>query len=249
MSSGPSPNEIIYGFQPVREALRHRPQQIVRVLIAAAPGKRRREIEDLAARHRLRVEHVAEPALRSFGGAAVHNGFVIEARAMPADQAGGDPNLVVVVEDVQDPRNLGALLRVCECAGVGRVIVRDRGSSPITAAVMKTAAGAVEYVNIERVPNTAAAIESLKQAGFWVYGAAAEGETVWDVDLVGPVALVIGGEAKGLRRRTRETCDRLVALPVRGRIGSLNLATAASALLYEALRQRQAAGNRNGRPE
>lgn len=239
MASGPSRDELIYGFQPVREVLRHRPQQIVRVLIAAAPGKRRREIESLAVRHRIPVEHVAERALREYGSAAVHNGFVIEARARPADQTGGDPNLVVIVEDVQDPRNLGALLRVCECAGVGRVIVRDRGSSPITAAVAKTAAGAVEYVNVERVPNSAAAIASLKQAGFWVYGAAAEGETVWDVDLAGQVALVIGGEANGLRRRTRETCDRLVALPVRGRIGSLNLATAASALLYEALRQRR----------
>ena len=243
MARGPSPNDVIYGFQPVRETLRHRPQQVVRLLIAAAPGKRRREIESLAARHRIAVETVAERALRAYGGAAVHNGFVLEARPAPAGASGGDPDLVVVAEDVQDPRNLGALLRVCECAGVGRVLVRDRGSAPITAAVAKTAAGAVEYVDVERVPNTAAALAALKQAGFWIYGAAAEGETVWDVDLTGKVALVIGGEADGLRRRTRETCDRLVALPIRGRIGSLNLATAASALLYEALRQRRAGGD------
>ena len=240
MASGPSSHDIVYGFQPAREVLRHRPQHVTRVLIAAAPGKRRREIEALSARHRLPVEIVAEGTLREYGGAAVHNGFVLEVRAAVSPANGGDPELVVVVEDVQDPRNLGALLRVCECTGVGRVIVRDRGSAPITPAVAKTAAGAAEYVNIERVTNTANALGALKQAGFWIYGAAAEGETVWEVDLTGKVALVIGGEANGLRKRSRDTCDRLVALPLYGRIGSLNLATAASGLLYEALRQRRA---------
>lgn len=230
----------IYGFQPVREVLRHRPQDVVRVRVAAAPGKRRREIEALCARHRVASESVAERILRSIGPAAVHNGFVAEVRpGTAAGAGGGDPDLVVVAEDVQDPRNLGALLRVCECAGVGRVIIRDRGTAPITPAVVKTAAGAAEYLSVERVVNTAAALDELKQAGYWVYGAAAEGETVWDVDLEGKVALVIGGEADGLRQRTRTLCDRLVALPVRGRIASLNLATAASALLYEALRQRR----------
>lgn len=230
---------FIYGFHPVRESLRHRPQRLVRVLHAAAPGKRRQMIESLAARHRIPVVAVAERDLRAFAGAAVHNGFVAELVSAPVPTESGDPHLVVVAEDVQDPRNLGALLRVCEGAGVGRVLIRDRGSAPITATVAKTAAGATAYLDVERIPNTAAALDRLKADGFWIYGAAAEGETVWDVELTGKVVLVVGGESKGLRRRTREVCDRLLAVPMRGRIDSLNLSTAMAALLYEALRQRR----------
>jgi len=230
----------IYGFQPVREALRHRPQRVVRVRITAAPGHRRQEIEALCARHGVATGGLAANDRTRVDATAVHNGFVAEVRPMAAAPRAGDPELVVIAEDIQDPRNLGALLRVCECAGVGRVLIRDRGSAPISPAASKTAAGAVEWLEIQRVTNTAMELERLKKDGYWVYGAAPEGQLVWDVDLKGRVVLVIGGEARGLRRRTRTLCDRLVALPVRGHIASLNLATAASALLYESLRQRRA---------
>ncbi|HEX5757896.1 MAG TPA: RNA methyltransferase [Thermoanaerobaculia bacterium] len=150
----------------------------------------------------------------------------------------------MLVEDVQDPRNLGALLRVCEGAGVGRVLVRDRGSAPLTPAVVKTAAGAAEWLAVERIVNPAQSLEALKAEGFWVYGAAQGGEAPWNVDLTGKVVLCLGGEERGLRARTRGLCDRLVGLPMRGRLESLNLATAAAALLYEAVRQRTVAGDR-----
>ena len=148
------------------------------------------------------------------------------------------PSLVVLVEDVQDPRNLGALLRVCEGAGVGRVLIRDRGAAPLSPAAAGAAAGAVDWLHVERITNSAREIERLKQDGFWVYGADAAGEPPWTVDLSGPVVVCIGGEARGLRRRTRSLCDGLLGLPMRGRVESLNLSTAAAALLYEAVRQR-----------
>jgi 23S rRNA (guanosine2251-2'-O)-methyltransferase len=240
---------LIYGFHPVREALRHRPHELARVWVAAGRGGgRRREIEALCRRGGVELAEVPDSELARLGGPA-HNGFAAEARAAslaataPAASAkraapGPDPALVVLVEDVQDPRNLGALLRVCEGAGVARVLVRDRGSAPISPAVVKTSAGAAEWLPVERIANTAQAVASFQRQGFWVYGVAAGGDPAWEVDLTGPLVLCFGGEEKGLRHRTREVCDRLVGLPMRGRVESLNLATAAAAVLYEAVRQR-----------
>jgi 23S rRNA (guanosine2251-2'-O)-methyltransferase len=231
---------LLYGYHPVREALRHRPHEVERVLVAAGrSGRRRDELEELCRRHRVRLEAAPERALAELAGPA-HNGFAAEVRATarPVGVAAADQDLLVLVEDVQDPRNLGALLRVCEGAGVGRVLIRDRGSAPLTPTVAKTSAGASEWLAVERIVNPAQEIERLKRGGFWVYGAAQDGEPPWNVDLTGRVVLCLGGEEKGLRARTRGLCDRLVGLPMRGRVDSLNLATAAAALLYEAVRQR-----------
>jgi 23S rRNA (guanosine2251-2'-O)-methyltransferase len=205
-------------------------------------GARRREVEELCRRHRLRLVEISEGDLTARLGADLgsHNGFAaeVEATALDAVVSAGDPDLVVLVEDVQDPRNLGALLRVCEGAGVGRVLVRDRGSTPFTSTVMRTSAGASEHLDLERVTNSARQIETLQGEGFWSFGADAAGVAPWEVDLSGKVLLCLGGEEKGLRQRTRGLCDHLVGLPMRGRVESLNLATAAAALLYEAVRQR-----------
>lgn len=212
------------------------------MLVAGGRGGRRRdEIEELCRRHRVAVEALPERALAALAGPA-HNGFAAEVREGAGEAPGADPDLLVLVEDVQDPRNLGALLRVCEGAGVGRVLVRDRGSAPLTPAVVKTAAGAAEWQAVERIVNPGQSLERLKAQGFWVYGAAEGGEAPWNVDLTGKVVMCLGGEEKGLRSRTRQLCDRLVGLPMRGRVESLNLATAAAALLYEAVRQRTVAG-------
>jgi 23S rRNA (guanosine2251-2'-O)-methyltransferase len=232
----------IWGFHPVREALRRRPHEI-EVLWAAGRrgGPRRAELEGLARRHGIRVEEVPAAKLAELagGGEAVHNGLAARVSGAESPTApSGDPDLVALVEDVQDPRNFGALLRVCEGAGVGRVLVRDRGSAPMTPTVVKSSAGAAEWLAVERIPNSAAELDRLKGEGFWVYGADAAGEPVWEVDLRGKVVFCFGGEAKGLRRLTRERCDKLIALPMRGRVQSLNLATAAAAILYEAIRQR-----------
>jgi 23S rRNA (guanosine2251-2'-O)-methyltransferase len=230
----------LYGYHPVREALRHRPHELARVLLASGRGGRRREeVEELCRRHRVPLEVVPERELARIAGPA-HNGMAAEVKETAArrEAEGGDPGLVVLLEDVQDPRNLGALLRVCEGAGVGRVLIRDRGSAPVSPTVAKTSAGASEWLAVERIGNAAAAIEALKAEGFWVYGTDAAGDPPWEVDLTGKVALCFGGEEKGLRALTRERCDRLIGLPMRGKVESLNLATAAAAVLYEAVRQR-----------
>ena len=231
---------FLYGYHPVREALRHRPHEIARVLVSAArAGRRREEIEEACRRHRVPFVVVPERALADLAGPA-HNGMAAEVRegaASPA-AAGADAELVVLLEDVQDPRNLGAVLRVCEGAGVGRVMIRDRGAAPVSPTVAKTSAGATEWLEIERVTNSAVEIERLKQAGFWVYGTDPAGDPPWQVDLSGKVVLCFGGEEKGLRARTRQLCDRTIGLPMRGRVGSLNIATSAAAVLYEAVRQR-----------
>ena len=233
-------DELIYGFHPVREALRRRPHEVRRVLIAVRPGKRRSEIETLCRRRGLAIEHASMGHLAELAASSNHNGFGAWCRQAEQRLLSGDPDLQVLVEDVQDPRNLGALLRVCEGAGASRVLIRDRGSAPLSATVVKTSAGAAEWLELERVVNSAREIKRAQDEGFWVYGSDASGDPPWDVDLTGKVLLCLGGEQDGLRAQTRKLCDRLVGLPMRGRIESLNLATAAAALLYEAVRQRVA---------
>lgn len=243
--------DFIFGFHPVRELLRHRPGDVEEVWCAAKPGKRRAGVEELCARHGIAMNIVAADRIALRGGGqhhGQHNGFgaVVRLAEEPAKQTVVDPGFVVLAEDLQDPRNLGALLRVCESAGVARVLIRDRGSAPLTPVAVKTSAGASEWLQIDRVTNSAQEIEALKAAGYWVYGADASGVPPWQVDLTGNVVICMGGEASGLRARTRGLCDELVGLPMRGQVESLNVSTAASALLYEAVRQRLAASDSDG---
>jgi len=234
---------LVYGFHPVREALRHRPHEVTRLWVAKGRGGgRRREIEQLAGRHRVEVTALPSGELGQLTGQdeAVHNGFAAElSAAAEVATAARDDDLVVLVEDVQDPRNLGALMRVCEGAGVGRLLIRDRGSAPVSPVAVKASAGAAEWLPSERITNSANSIEALKRDGYWVYGVAPGGEPAWEIDLTGKVVLAFGGEEKGLRQRTETLCDRLIGLPMRGRVESLNLSTAAAAVLYEAVRQRR----------
>jgi len=224
---------------------------VAKLLVSARPGKRRAEIERLGRRRGIPVEEVPRGRLDELAGSSLHNGFGAVHRPSGGareERGGGDPELLVLVEDVQDPRNLGAIARVCEGAGVGRLLIRDRGSAPISATVVKTSAGAAEWLPMERITNSARTIETLQGDGFWVYGSDPEGEPPWRVDLTGRVLLCLGGEESGLRARTRELCDGMIGLPMRGRVGSLNVATATAALLYEALRQRITAAEREEEP-
>lgn len=229
----------LYGFHPIREALRHRPHEVARVLVSASrAGARRAEIEEACTRHRVPCQVISERELSALAG-KVHNGFAAEVRVgQEVSPSAGDLELVVLLEDVQDPRNLGALLRVCEGAGVGEVLIRDRGSAPVSPTVVKTSAGASEWLSIERIANSGTEIERRKKDGFWVYGTDPAGDPPWEIDLNGKVLLCFGGEEKGLRSRTRQLCDRTIGLPMGGRVDSLNIATAAAAILYEAVRQR-----------
>ena len=147
--------------------------------------------------------------------------------------------LLLILDCVQDPHNLGAILRTAECAGAHGVIIPKRRSAGLTAIVAKTSAGAVSYMPVARVANIPSLLKDLKKQGIWVFGTAAEGTTrLYDADLKGPAAIVIGSEGDGMSRLVAENCDFLVSIPMRGRISSLNASAAAAILLYEAVRQR-----------
>ena len=153
--------------------------------------------------------------------------------------AKNEPPLIVVCDEISDPHNLGAIIRTAYCAGAHGVIIPKRRSAGLTSVVAKTSAGAVSYMPVARVANLPATLEELKKKGVWVYGTAAEGTTsLYDADLKGPAAIVIGSEGSGMGRLVREKCDFLVSIPMKGHISSLNASAAAAILLYEAVRRR-----------
>lgn len=165
--------------------------------------------------------------------------YVTVETILEAAAAKGEKPLVVVCDEISDPHNLGAILRTAECAGAHGVIIPKRRSAGLTAIVAKTSAGAVSYVPVARVANVAATLNDLKKQGLWVFGTAADGTTsLYDADLKGGAAIVIGSEGDGMSRLVAETCDFLVRIPMKGRISSLNASAAAAILLYEAVRQR-----------
>lgn len=192
-----------------------------------------------------RAPETAPEELERLCGSPDHQGVVAEVDAYPY----ADPDLLlrrqgallVALDQVQDPRNLGAVCRSAELAGAAGVVVPERRSAEVTAVACKASAGAVEHLDVARVRNLADWLADARQAGFWIWGAdAAAGQAPWDADLKGPTVLVLGAEGKGIRPRVASSCDGLLALPSHGRIGSLNVSAAAAALLFEAVRQRSA---------
>lgn len=170
--------------------------------------------------------------------AAVREYATVEELLRIAEEKGEKP-LLVVCDEISDPHNLGAIIRTAECAGAHGVIIPKRRSAGLTAIVGKTSAGAVSYLPVARVANLSAALKELQEKGVWIFGTAAEGNTaLYDADLRGAAAIVIGSEGDGISRLVRENCDFLVSIPMKGHISSLNASAAAAILLYEAVRQR-----------
>ena len=151
----------------------------------------------------------------------------------------GEPPFLIVADELNDPHNLGAVLRTAECTGAHGVIIPKHRSAGLTYTVGKASAGALEYVPVARVSNLAAALEDLKKRGLWIYGADMEGTSWCEAELTGPAALVIGSEGAGIGRLVKEKCDIILSLPMRGKINSLNASVAAGVLMYEFMRQRQ----------
>jgi 23S rRNA (guanosine2251-2'-O)-methyltransferase len=215
-------SQVIYGKQPVAEAERGRRRQVLRVW--RAPETSFEELERLC-------------------GSPDHQGVVAEVEPYPyvgpVELLREENALLIALDQVQDPRNLGAVARSAEAAGAAGLVVPERRSAAVTAVACKASAGAVEHLPIAHVRNLADWLGEAKEAGFWIWGADAEAkQRPWDVDLSGPTVLVLGGEGKGLRPRVASACDGLIALPQRGMIESLNVSAAAAALLFEAVRQR-----------
>ena len=242
-------SDKIIGINPVLEALKaHRPVQRLLISDQRKQDRNVQAILSLARECGAEVRFASREALNREAPGANHQGVIAlaaakqyatldEILAVPAQQ--GKAALFLVLDGVEDPRNLGAILRTADAAGVHGVIIPERRATGLTETVAKAAAGAVEHVPVVKVKNIVNTLEELKKAGVWVAGAEAGGGTLyWDADFVRPTALVLGGEDRGVRKLVRERCDYLVSLPLLGRITSLNVSVAAGILLYETLRQR-----------
>jgi len=243
------PSETIYGMHAVRVMLERHADRVLTVLLAEQrDDPRARAIEELARRHQRPVQRVDTHSLRQQLGDVAHQGVAAEITPLPpwsedellaALQAVRAP-LLLALDGVQDPHNLGACLRTADACGALAVIVpRDRAAQ-LTPTVRKVAAGAAETTPVVAVTNLVRSLKLLKEAGLWIVGADAEAaKPARTVDLRGPIVLVLGAEGTGLRHLTRQNCDFLVSLPQRGAVESLNVSVAAAMLLYEALRQRE----------
>lgn len=233
---------VLYGVHPVEEALRSGARSVGALYLAeGARGGRLREIEERARARGLKVRRVDARALDRMVGGGVHQGVVLEADARPtldldevlAALADEEQALVVVLDGVQDPHNLGAVIRNAALAGAAAVLIPKDRSAGVTPVVEKVAAGGLEYVKVVKAGNIAQTLRRLKEEGFWVYGAAGEAgsEDLYQVRFAGKAALVLGEEHEGLRRLTRELCDGLVRIPSTGVIDSFNLGTASGIIL------------------
>jgi 23S rRNA (guanosine2251-2'-O)-methyltransferase len=232
---------ILSGIHPIGEALRAR-RPIERLVIAqGAGGPRLQEIIDLARRASIPVRFEPRSALDRLAGSSAHQGVVALGAAKQyadLDSAAGS-ELVVVLDGVEDPHNLGAIIRTAHAAGAGSVIIPERRAASITDVVAKAAAGALEYLPVARVTNINRTLEDLKKRGFWIYGLDERGSESYDaVKFAVPTALVFGGEGKGLHEQVRRHCDALVRIPMSGKISSLNVSVAAGVVLFEWKRRR-----------
>ena len=235
---------IVYGLNPVLEALRA--GRVRELRVGERSGGRFRQLMDLAGEHGVRVRRVPAATLDRDSRGGVHQGVI----AVVDDVTGHDieqlvrgaegPPLLVVLDGIEDPHNLGAILRTVDAAGADGVVVQHRRSAALGGAAAKASAGAVAHVRIAEVVNVARAVEQLKDSGVWTVGLAADAKMTYDrIDFTGPTAIVLGGEGAGLRRLVRERCDYLVSIPMLGHVESLNVSVAAGVTLYEAIRQRR----------
>jgi 23S rRNA (guanosine2251-2'-O)-methyltransferase len=233
--------ELVYGRRAVREALRGR-REVLEILCTERALKGESWLRETGPGVRPRV--VAERDLTERAGTRDHQGVIAWCEpykyADAYELAAADRPLLACLDQVSDPRNLGAVCRSAEGAGATGVIVPAHGSARVTPAVARASAGAVEHLSVAVVTNLARFLGEVKRGDLWVVGAAGDAETsMWDADLSGGIAFVFGAEGRGLRPLVRRTCDELVAIPLYGRIESLNVSVAASLLLYEARRQRR----------
>jgi len=244
----PTTNHLLYGVNPIIEALRAGRAPALITIADGTRDERLREIIELASQRGIRVSHASRADLDREVGNTHHQGVMARIAATKYAEADdlldavGDSNqppLLLVLDGIEDPRNLGAILRTAECAGASGVILPERRAAGLNETVAKASAGAVEYLPVARVTNLSVLIRQLKERNVWVVGTAADAQLDYsNWDWTRPSAIVLGGEGGGLHRLVRENCDVLVKIPVRGRIESLNVSVAAGIILYEALRQR-----------
>ena len=237
---------IIYGINPVLEALRA--GRVKELRVGDKSSERIRDLIAFAREQRVAVKTMQPDVLARQSRGGVHQGVVAEVddagRYSVEELVRGAPSaaLIVVLDGIEDPHNLGAILRTADAAGVDGVVIQSRRSAALDGAAAKASAGAVAHIKIAEVVNIARAIDELKEAGVWTVGLAGEGTTTYDaIDYTTPTAIVLGAEGAGLRRLVRERCDFLAAIPMSGHVSSLNVSVAAGVALFEAVRQRRVA--------
>jgi len=232
------------GIHPVLEALRAR-RPLTRVVIAKGlSGPRIQQIIELCRELSVPVRFEPREALDRLAGGAAHQGVAALGAAhgfVTLDEAARGAQLLVVLDGVEDPHNLGAIIRTAHAAGASAVVVPERRAVGLTETVAKAAAGALEYLPVARVGNLTQALEQLKRLGFWIYGFDERGQETYDrIDYASPAAFVFGGEGKGVRQGVRKHCDFLVRIPLAGKISSLNVSVAAGIALFEWKRRKGA---------
>jgi 23S rRNA (guanosine2251-2'-O)-methyltransferase len=238
---------IVYGINAVAEALRA--GRVRQIQVAGRDDDRVRRVVEDATAQGIAVQHVPREALDRAARGAAHQGVLAEVDPMPEatlDQlarADAGPALIVVLDGVEDPQNVGAILRTVDAAGASGVVRQTRRAAPLDGAAAKASSGAVHHVAVADVVNIARAVEELKELGVWTVGLDADSETpYYELDLTVPTALVVGAEGHGLRRLVRERCDFVAAIPMAGHVSSLNVSAATAIVLFEAVRQRRISG-------
>ncbi|WP_423791904.1 23S rRNA (guanosine(2251)-2'-O)-methyltransferase RlmB [Mitsuokella jalaludinii] len=242
------PDDVLVGRNAVTEALKSG-RGINKLWIAS--GDREGSVSEIAALAKERgivVQYVERAKIEALAGGHRHQGVLAYVAPVPyaelddilkAAEEKGEAPFLVLLDELEDPHNLGALLRTADATGVHGILIPKRRSVSLNATVAKTSAGAVEYVPVARIGNIAQTLKKLKEKGFWVAGADMDGEKVYyEADLTGPLVLVVGSEGRGMSRLTKEACDFIVSMPMVGRINSLNASVAGSILMYESMRQR-----------
>ena len=242
--------DFLYGVHPVREGLRGRRQPLELFVVEGAVNDRLQKLLDLAAERGVPVRRRRKADLDRLAGLPHHQGVVLSVEPyayadvddlLAAWRNSGRPAFFLLLDGITDPHNFGAILRNADAAGCHGVVVPKDRSCPVTGAVDKASAGAVEHLPVCQVNNLASAIEQFKAAGVWVYGLSGEDadRTIYAEDLTGSVALVVGSEGEGLRQLTRKSCDGLLSIPMAGGVASLNAASASAVALFDVVRQRQ----------
>lgn len=238
--------DMIFGRNPVAEALKSG-REMERILIQKGAGGSVGKILSMAKERGVILQYEEKEFLDRKAGGGRHQGVIAFVSAheyagvedmLALAEKRGEPPFLIVLDELEDPHNLGAVMRTAECAGAHGVIISRRRAGGLTETVARTSAGAVEYLPCARVTNIPRTLDELKKKGIWVYACDMDGETYWKQDLTGPVALVIGSEGRGISRLVREKCDFAVSIPMVGKITSLNASNAAAILMYEVRKQR-----------
>jgi len=241
---------IIAGRKPVMEALKAGTKIEKVVFLVGVQGRVIQEIRDLARSHAVECAEASRQAFRELADDVTTQGVLAVIQAKQLITLGDlldrvhsthQNGFFLVCDEIEDPHNLGALIRTAECAGANGVILPKHHSAPVTSTVIKASAGATEHVPVAEVTNIVQALTTLKEAAYWIVGLAAEGDRPYTaIDYSGPIAIVVGNEGRGIRRLVREHCDFLALIPLYGKIGSLNASVAGALVMFEVARQRSA---------